>query len=155
MKIRKYTKEILEEAITSSKTWSEVCVKLGLAPLAGSQYYFKKRAVAFEIPFGHLLGRGWALNKKTWRDVKLEDYLSGKRKIRSHALRLKLIEAGLKEDKCESCGLSEWDRQKIPLELDHINSNHEDNRLENLQILCPNCHAIKTRKYKNLGPNQK
>jgi hypothetical protein len=51
-----------------------------------------------------------------------------------------LIKEGLKEAKCECCGRTEW--LGVPLELHHINEVHTDNRLENLLILCPNCHAM-------------
>ena len=54
--------------------------------------------------------------------------------------RRKLIEDGLKEERCECCGLSEWMGKPIPLELHHKDFNHYNNSLENLQILCANCH---------------
>lgn len=47
-----------------------------------------------------------------------------------------------REWKCESCGLSEWKGQKLPLEVHHINGDRWDQRRENLQILCPNCHSL-------------
>lgn len=56
------------------------------------------------------------------------------------AKRKRLIEDGIKEEKCERCGLSEWMGQPIPLELHHIDFNHYNNDLSNLQILCSNCH---------------
>lgn len=68
-------------------------------------------------------------------------YLNTDKFITSHKLRLKLLEDGIKEHKCELCGNTEWNEEQIPLELHHINGVHKDNRLENLQLLCPNCHA--------------
>lgn len=57
---------------------------------------------------------------------------AGKREI--------LISRGVKEAKCECCGLSQWMGNPIPLELHHKDFNHYNNSLDNLQILCANCH---------------
>lgn len=54
--------------------------------------------------------------------------------------RIRLIEDGLKENKCECCGLSEWMGKPIPLELHHKDFNHYNNDLDNLMIVCANCH---------------
>lgn len=69
-------------------------------------------------------------------------------------LKDKLIEFGLKEAKCEMCGNNQWLDQQIPLQIHHINGINDNNRLENLQILCPNCHAL-TDNYcgKNIAPS--
>lgn len=67
-------------------------------------------------------------------------YLNDKVRIPAAHLRKKLIESGIKENKCECCGLSEWQNKPIPLELHHIDRNHFNNHIENLQILCSNCH---------------
>lgn len=69
-------------------------------------------------------------------------------------LKDKLIEFGLKENKCEICGSIQWLEQPIPLQIHHINGINNDNRVENLQILCPNCHAL-TDNYcgKNIAPS--
>ena len=68
----------------------------------------------------------------------IEQILSGSGS--NSAKRRRLIEEGLKEEKCEMCGLSEWMGKPIPLELHHIDGNHYNNALSNLQILCANCH---------------
>lgn len=72
----------------------------------------------------------------------VEEYITGKRNTTAPNLRNKLIEEGLKECRCEKCGRTEWEGRPIPLELHHKNMNHNDNRLENLQILCSNCHSL-------------
>ncbi len=75
----------------------------------------------------------------------LEDVFSGKHKakIQNARLREMLIAQGYLERKCATCGNEgEWKGETLILDLDHVNGNTEDNRLENLRILCPNCHRI-------------
>ena len=61
---------------------------------------------------------------------------------KSHRILEKLIKDGIKEDKCELCGLTYWQGVHLPLELHHKDCNHFNNNLNNLIILCPNCHSI-------------
>lgn len=68
----------------------------------------------------------------------IEEYLRGN--ASNSNKRIRLIEEGLKESKCEVCELSEWMGRPIPLELHHKDFDHYNNNLENLQILCSNCH---------------
>ena len=56
--------------------------------------------------------------------------------------RKKMIEDGLKENKCELCGVTNWLGKRLKLELHHIDGNRFNNNFENLQILCPNCHSL-------------
>jgi hypothetical protein len=72
----------------------------------------------------------------------VEDYLQNKKTIKSNRLKIKLIQAGMKEDKCESCGIGPiYNNKPLVLQLDHINGNHSDNSISNVRILCPNCHS--------------
>ncbi|MGH2968468.1 MAG: HNH endonuclease [Solirubrobacteraceae bacterium] len=61
-------------------------------------------------------------------------------RCRGHIKR-RLVRLGLKQERCETCGISEWLGRPLSLALHHINGNGDDNRLENLQLLCPNCHS--------------
>jgi len=71
----------------------------------------------------------------------IENVLSRGRKRTRHHVKLRLLGAGLKEERCEWCGLSEWRGRPLAFELHHINGDGLDNRLENLLLLCPNCHS--------------
>jgi hypothetical protein len=56
-------------------------------------------------------------------------------------LKRRLIRMGLKDDRCEICGIADWRGAPLSLALHHVNGDGHDNRLENLQLLCPNCHS--------------
>lgn len=73
-------------------------------------------------------------------------YLSNKYPISSYSLKVLLINHGMKEAKCECCGLSEWLGQPIPLDLHHKNGNHYDNNEDNIILVCPTCHRYLERK---------
>ncbi len=64
----------------------------------------------------------------------------GRRRSRQH-VKWRLLHGGLKRAICERCGLSEWRGEALSLELHHINGDGMDNRIENLELLCPNCHS--------------
>jgi hypothetical protein len=64
----------------------------------------------------------------------------GRRTNRSH-LKIRLVQEGLKQDRCEACGITEWRGGALSMHLHHVNGDGSDNRLENIVFLCPNCHS--------------
>ena len=88
---------------------------------------------------GNKAGKG--LNKGKYAST-LEEYLATSVDIQSNKVRIKLLTEGLKEHKCECCGLETWLGRPIPLELHHKDGDRHNNTIENFALLCPNCHAF-------------
>ncbi len=129
--LMKRTKEELKEAINNSTTMSQAADKLGLAFST-----FKTYAKKYNLYSPNQGGKGLDKSKK-----KLDDVFNGTVHLVTHQLRSRLIKEGFKEYRCEDCGIDEWNGKKISLELDHISGNRLDNSLDNLKLLCPNCHS--------------
>jgi hypothetical protein len=142
---RRYTDEELREAVREEVSVHAVLRRLGYIPNGGMSRAVSAQIRALELDTSHFAGRSWAKGR-TFPDRRvtpLDEILVRNSTYRGSArLRRRLIAAGLKPDHCEDCGLNEWRGQPLPLALDHVNGDHADNRLENLRILCPNCHAL-------------
>jgi hypothetical protein len=120
---RRYDWAEIQRAYDEGLTATECCERFGCSKASWSQ----------AVERGDIVPRP--------RKEPLTELLAVGRKRNRYHLKARLIEAGLKKNRCERCGLTEWRGKPISLELHHINGDPLDNRLEALQILCPNCHS--------------
>ena len=136
-----YSEQELREAVKTSTSIRQVLDKLNIVPAGGNYQTTNRRIQKLDIDITHFTGQAWNRGKITGPKRHIEEYLKENSVVQSFKLKGRLIAEGLKEHKCECCGITEWNGKPAPIELDHINGNKYDNRLENLRILCPNCHA--------------
>jgi 5-methylcytosine-specific restriction endonuclease McrA len=137
---RKYSDEDLIKYCKESCSFNQLMKKLGLTGGGGIRS-IKNNIERLNIDISHFLGLSINKGKCNGPKRPLQDYLDNKVGINSHNLKMRLVREGIKEYKCENCGIHEWLGARIGLHLDHINGNHNDNSLTNLRILCPNCHS--------------
>ena len=105
---------------------------------------FRRYAKALNVWRPNQAGKGLSKAKSEGKGkFSLDDILSGKFPgYSSHKLRLRLISCGKKKDCCELCGIgNSWNGKKLSMQLDHIDGNPRNHSLQNLRILCPNCHS--------------
>lgn len=144
-KQRSWTDEQLIDAVGQSKSIRNVLILLGLIPAGGNYAQVKYAIERLGLDTSHFTGMGWNVGLKfvPRQSVPLETLLVANSKVQSYKLKKRLYASGLKQPMCELCGWAKTSIDgRIPLELDHINGDHSDNRIENLRILCPNCHSL-------------
>lgn len=142
MKKYDYSKDTLENLVKESYSYAEVARKLGMHSKGGNYNTLRRNIIKWNIDTKHFVGRGWSKRQKLLNSrTPLKFYLDNSKPINPWKLKKKLIAVGIKKNECEICGISEWNHKPIACQLHHKNGNNKDNRLENLQILCPNCHS--------------
>lgn len=142
---RSWTNDELKAAVAASRSVAQAIRALGLIPAGGNYAHISRCIKDLALDTSHLLGAGWNKGTKYWSPtlIPLSEVLVKDRPVASHTLKLRLFRLGLKQPHCELCGWAESATGgRVPVELDHINGNRNDNRLENLRILCPNCHSL-------------
>lgn len=154
--VRSCSDQEITEAVAASRSLAQVLAKLQLRP-GGNQSRLKRRIEGLDLDISHFVGQAWRLGDRRppTPAAPLEEVLVIGSLRRTSNLRRRLIKEGVKEARCEMCGLDTWNGGPIPLELDHINGVRDDNRLGNLRIVCPNCHALTaTYRGRNVGATQ-
>ena len=155
-----YSKEYLEKVILESKSISDVIRNYGLKMYYGNRKTIKKYIDLYNLDISHFISNNKYNNNKNINNFIKQDLnsilIENSTYTSTNHLKNRLYKEGLKERKCELCEQGEeWNGKHMSLILDHINGINNDNRLENLRIVCPNCnatldtHCIGNKKIKN------
>jgi hypothetical protein len=146
MRKRSWTEAQLKLAVKNSTSVRQVLQKLSLREAGGNYTQINHAINDYKIAIKHFTGKGWSkgLTGIGKPFISLDEILVKNNRFQSHKLKKRLFKEGLKKPKCEECGWAKLSVDgRIPIELDHINGDRMDNRIENLRILCPNCHSLK------------
>ena len=141
-------KQYYIDLIKNSYSLREVCLKANIVDTTGNYNTLKQIIKDENIDITHFKRQ----NVYKQESHNIEYYLVKGSRITSYRLKNRLLKEGIKERKCECCGLTEWLGQPINLEPHHLNGDSTDNRIENIKLYCPNCHSY-TENYG--GKNQK
>ncbi|MGW7378571.1 HNH endonuclease signature motif containing protein [Streptomyces sp. NPDC054794] len=149
----KWTREVLQAAVSASTNMCEVLRNLGLGVVGGHHTHISRRIKAYGIDTSHFQvptrrGRPW--RPRTPEGLLVEQPAAQARRIPSDRLKWAMTVSGVPE-RCAVCGAeASWRGHPLPLEVDHIDGDWRDNRIENLRFLCPNCHST-TDNYRGRG----
>ena len=134
-KWERFTRQEIEEFVKNSLSYAELARKCGYSPTGGSSITQIHQMVdQLQLDVSHFTGQGWHKNNFDYsrfrygNNIKVNAAIPAITALRGH--------------QCEKCGLSEWLNKNIPLEVHHKDGDPLNNTLDNLELLCPNCHAL-------------
>lgn len=152
-KPRTWAEQDLRLAVAESTSLRQVLSKLGLKEAGGNYTTIRNAIDKFCIDTSHFRGQAWnkgLTNIRTGPQRPISVFLEDGVPIQSYKLKHKILMERLLPRKCAGCGLKRWRGKPIPLELEHKDGNNSNNSLDNLELLCPNCHA-QTSTYRGLN----
>ncbi|MFE9607035.1 HNH endonuclease signature motif containing protein [Streptomyces sp. NPDC006012] len=149
----KWTREILQAAVAASTTMSEVLRRLGLDMVGGHHTHISRRIKAYGIDTSHFrvsARKGEGSRRRAPEGLLVKQPAATARRMQSSRLKRAMLERGLDEH-CAMCGVAPvWLGEPLPLEVDHIDGDWRNNEIQNLRLLCPNCHST-TDNYRGRG----
>ena len=138
MKKYDWNLEEIKNAVKDSINFTEVLEKLNIPRQGNNSSTLRKILDLNNIDYSHFTGRA---RSYVTNYVHANEFLNNTKTIKSSKLKIKLLKENLLENKCAICGISNWLDKPITLQLHHIDGNPTNNNLNNLQLLCPNCHS--------------
>lgn len=131
MVYRNYTNQDIINNSKKAKSIAELLRFLGLKPAGGNYSNIKRKLQQLNVNTEHWTGQGWS------KDAQLKNWSEY---LIPNSVKLHLIKN--RGHKCEVCNYEKWLNNKIKLEIHHVDGNRTNNNIENLQLLCPNCHSM-------------
>lgn len=135
------SKEEAEKIVKECYSIADFCRKVGWQPRGDNYKVFHKYVKQYNLDTSHFTGQKINLGNLLNVGISKEEFFKKDKLIKASDIRKKIFKEGLKENKCEICGLSEWLDKPIKLQIHHIDGDHLNNEIENIQLLCPNCHS--------------
>ena len=137
------SKELAEQICKEVTTVADFCRKVGWQPRGNNYKIFYKYVKEYNLDTSHFTGQKTNLGNRLGEknNISNEEYFIKNKLKKSSEVIKRLLKFNLLEYKCSYCGISKWRDQSISLQLHHINGDHFDNTLNNLILLCPNCHS--------------
>ncbi|MFJ6082966.1 HNH endonuclease signature motif containing protein [Streptomyces sp. NPDC092369] len=152
----KWTREVLEPVVARSTSVNEVLRQLGLDPVGGHHTNISRRIKAYGLDTSHFTAvarterQRYNQRRRTAEEILVEDTSTHATRVPSSRLKRAMREREVAE-RCALCGIEPvWWGEPLPLEVDHIDGDWRNNRIENLRLLCPNCHST-TDSYRGRG----
>lgn len=144
-----WNKEKVAEAVKENISYSGVLRSLNIPIVGNNSSTLKRKIQKWNLDTSHFTH---SKSKSTIvKTTPIEEYLNNTVSIKTSKLKMRLLKEGLKRNICERCGISEWQGMPLVIQLHHIDGNPNNNALENLQILCPNCHSQVHNYYKGMN----